>query len=60
MKKRHKKKSGKKSRMLGMMEMGMNVKSIYSKTMHPKKANRGSILQRLAKTKKTRKLKKVI
>jgi len=60
MKKRHKKKSGKKSRMLGMMEMGMNVKSIYSKTMHHKKASRGSILQRLAKTKKTRKLKKVI
>jgi hypothetical protein len=57
MKKRHKsRKKAKKT--LGMMEMGMNVKSIYGRTMHPKKSSTG-ILHELEKTKKTHKLGKI-
>ena len=54
MKKRHKSKG----RTMGMMEMGMNVQSIYGKTMHPKTSSVG-ILHELEKSKKTHKLGRV-
>jgi hypothetical protein len=61
MKKRHHKKKGRThhaKKTMGMMTMGMNVKSISERTMHPKKSSVG-ILHELERTKKTHKLGRV-
>ena len=58
MAKRHKSGKHRAKKTLGMMTMGMNVKSISERTMHPKKSSVG-ILHELEKTKRTHKLGKV-